>query len=455
MTTHRHLLAACLALWAGCASEHNPYFCKGAPLDNCTLIDAGVDGPTHCTMDQQCTLPMATVCDLSGSMTCVQCTPSEPGSCVGKTPVCAADDACHACTAHAQCGSGACLPDGSCGDDTNVAYVNNPAGSDNNLCTKAMPCTKVAKALATNRPFVKFTGTTDEPVIVNAGRVVTFLSDPNAVLTRSSGGAILTVQDDNTSLTVHDLSINNGPNNANGFGLVLPTGSAPTVTLIHVTLDNDPGGGISVGGGSLTIAQSTITNNKGGGVAASAGSSLTIASSTISGNVPGGGVSAMNGTFVIVGNVFFNNGGNASSVGGISISTTPSAMNRLEFNSFAANTAQDGTGSGIHCLAGGAFTAKDNIVSDNRNLTLTTQVDGTCTHAYSIVHPGTPPSGITNFGDDPMFVNEAMGDLHLQTGSPARGRADPSADLTGIASHDIDGNLRVSPADIGAYEHHP
>jgi hypothetical protein len=125
------------------------------------------------------------------------------------------------------------------------------------------------------------------------------------------------------------------------------------------------------------------------------------------------------------------------------------AMNRLEFNTIVQNTAQDGTGSGIHCLAG-TFTAKDNIIVDNDNPTLTTQIDGTCMHAYSLVRPGALPVGTSNIGDDPKFANEAMGDLHLQAASTARGKADPSADLTGIAAHDIDGDTRVAPADLGA-----
>jgi len=53
---------------------------------------------------------------------------------------------------------------------------------------------------------------------------------------------------------------------------------------------------------------------------------------------------------------------------------------------------------------------------------------------------------------DPKFTDPATGDLHIQAGSPASGASDPDSDLTGIAAHDIDGDPRTRPADIGADE---
>jgi hypothetical protein len=385
-----------------------------------------VDAPNeHCTSDQECA-PL--VCDLTGPKSCVQCTSVSAAACVGTTPVCGMDEACRACVAHAECASNACLPDGSCGTDATVAYVD-PTGPGPD-CTRLAPCKKVSDALKTGRPFVKFTGSTDEPVTVNAGRVVTFLADPGATLTRASGGAILTVQDDETSLSVYDLSISNAPNTTSGIGCVIPAGAgSPSLSLTRATLSNNPGGAISVSGGTLKVSQSKITNN-----------------------TPGGGISVMSGVFVIVGNLFYGNGATGSFVGGISLGATVNAADRLDFNTFALNTARDGFGSGIHCLVD-TFTARDNIVSDNLNPTATAQVSGTCLHTHSLVHPGLPPAGTTNLGEDPKFVNEGAGDLHLQATSPARGKADPAADLSGIASRDIDGAARLAPADLGAYEY--
>jgi hypothetical protein len=298
------------------------------------------------------------------------------------------------------------------------------------MCSLTTPCTRVAAALATGRPYVKFHGVIDEAVLVNGGRSVTFLADPGAELTRSSGtGAIVTVQDDRTSLSIYDLSISNAPNSASGIGCLIPTGAgAPTLSLTRVSITNNPGGGISSSLGAVTVAQSTIGGNQ------------------------GGGVSITNGTFIIVGNVFFNNGGNTTLVGGISIGTAANAANRLDFNSFALNTSQDGISPAVQCVAG-VFTAKNNIMSGNRTPTPgTNQTGGTCMHAYSIIQPGTIPPGTQNSGSDPLFADPAKGDLHLQSISPARRAADPGSDLAGVASRDIDGNVRVAPADIGAYQ---
>jgi hypothetical protein len=480
------LLGAAVAL-SGCdwllGDKLNPEFCAAHP-DNqrCRMAFPDAGG---CTASAQCMAPTP-VCSLP-AQTCVQCTVTEHDACTGLTPACGADNACRACAAHAECPSSACLPDGSCGTDASVAYVD-PMGSGTS-CTQLAPCGKISDAVKLGKPFVKLHGTINEQVSLNTD--VTILADPGTTLTDTMNGILLKI-DGTIHVAIYDLTIS-GASGMNNPGISLLSGNTANVSLVRTTVSGNAGGGISATGGTLSISDSTISANPGGGISATGGATvtvsqskitgnvnggiqtnggattvsqstisgntnggiqttggtLTVSQSTISANVPGGGISAMNSVFVIVGNVVFNNGGNVSSVGGISVSTMMSAMNRLEFNTIVANTAQDGTGSGVHCLAG-TFTAKDNIVSDNRNLTSTTQIDGGCTHAYTLVHPGAPPTGTGNIGDDPKFVNEGTGDVHLQTTSPARGKADPSADLTGIAAHDIDGDARVAPADLGA-----
>lgn len=416
------LAAVAMVVMAAC-HKVNDLYCEGHPLDP-SCMDAMT---RSCSSNAQCAAPTA-VCKVS-AMTCVQCTGAEASACTGVTPVCGADNACRRCETHADCPSSACLPNGSCGSDDVVAYVD-AAGTDNTMCTKAMPCTKLAAALATGRAYVKFHGTTDEAVSIAGGRQVTFLADAGAKLTRTNGvGAIITVQDSGTSLAVYDLSISNAPNNPSGVGLVISAaGGPPAVSLTRVTIANNPGGGISASGGTLTVTQSTLKGNTGGGI-----------------NVGSGAV------FVIVGNVFFNNGSSASTIGGVTILTTQSAMNRLEFNTFNKNQTQDTIGSAIQCTAG-TFEARNNIMSGNGTLSNTEQTGGSCTHAYSIALPGTLPPGGTNIARDPLFKDTITGDLHIQPGSPAIRAAAPGSDLTGIAAHDIDGDARISPADLGADE---
>jgi hypothetical protein len=115
--------------------------------------------------------------------------------------------------------------------------------------------------------------------------------------------------------------------------------------------------------------------------------------------------------------------------------------------------AQNGQGAAIQCSAGN-FTARNNILSYNVTATNSAQIGGSCSHEYSIAYRGvpadTPPTGANNSAMDPLFVDPAIGDLHIKPTSPARHAADPASDLTGIASRDIDGDPRVSPADLGA-----
>ena len=413
-------ICAGTALWAaaptGCLYKEDPAYCADRPNNYCA-----------CRTDAECTAPTS-VCEVEVTNTCVECTADNAAACTGARPICGADHACHACTTHTDCASAACLEDGACAAEASVAYVA-PAGTDNDQCTQVTPCTKVAKALATLRPYLKLSGTTSESLTLSGGRQVTFLADPGAKL-RSSGGTspVITVQGNGTSLTVVDLTISDAPNDPSGYGVLVPAGTGtPSLSFIRATISNNPAGGISTSGGTLMLARSVIRGNV------------------------GGGVMLANATFDITNNFFFNNGAQDSLVGALSILTTRNDVNRLELNSFNRNQTMDTIGPAIQCVAG-AFTARNNIMSGNGTFTQLTQYGGSCQHAYSIATPGTLPAGTGNFSSDPAFLNTTTGDLHVSPMSPVRGLASPASSLTGLTSVDIDGQLRASPADLGADE---
>jgi hypothetical protein len=418
------LALALLCAMTGCRKSE--YYCPGARLDNCNYLDAG----QTCASNDDCSEPEA-VCDVGGSMTCVQCiAPDQARACTGTTPACGDDHTCRGCIAHAECpASDACLPDGSCAEPSQVAYVKPPAlgGTDNPSCTLAMPCTKVASALQTGRPYLKLAGTNDEGGTLSIdSRNVTLLAERGAKLVRTSNGLHLEIKG-TSQIEIYDLEIS-GASGALGVGISLPTGNAVRLTLRRAKILNNAGGGITASGGTLTVSQSTISGNA------------------------GGGISMMNGTFVIVGNVFYLNGTGAALLGGVTISAPANAANHLEFNSFNQNTTANGVAPAIQCTIAGTFTARNNIMSENGTLTNMDQVGGNCLHAYSIARPGMMPPGVGNSSMDPLFVNTTTGDLHVRAGSPARGAADPNSNLTGPAERDIDGDVRTLPADIGADE---
>lgn len=417
-----------------------------------------------CTTTAQCS-GATPVCNTS-SMVCVACTASEIGACAGTTPVCATDNTCRACEAHSDCASNACLPDGSCGTDTNVAFVDASAVGSTQ-CTRAMPCPQISAALATNRPYIKVHGTIDESVSLT-NRNVTFLADPGAIL-KNSGNNGLTLGG-SSHVEIYDLTISNSVT-----GINVPTGTTASLFLSRAKVQNNANGGIVMESGTLTVTRSTIANNTGAGGIFSHNSVVSVTASTLSGNSGGeaiiyyagslsvsrstfvnninGGISVSpTGTFSIVGNVFFGNGQTSGTTGGVTINTAQSAGNRLELNTFVGNRTSTSNAAAIQCTAG-TFTARSNIMSGNMGGA--NQFSGTCLHAYSISRPGAVPTGTGNIATDPMFVDDAAGNLHLKAGSPARGAGDPASDLTGIAALDIDGDMRVSPPDIGADQFKP
>src|SRR5512146_3011041 len=96
------VLGGVIAASAGCGrllgEELNPTYCRAHVGDlDCRrqYPDAGSGGRQACTADDQCMSPTI-VCDLGGTMTCVQCTQDEHDACVGATPACVANQ-CRGC----------------------------------------------------------------------------------------------------------------------------------------------------------------------------------------------------------------------------------------------------------------------------------------------------------------------------------------------------------------------
>jgi hypothetical protein len=411
------LLVAALAFTApsGCYKD-DPLFCAGEPDDTCGEVIAKT-----CKDSAECTSPGKLVCDTEVHHICVQCTTSSAAACDGLTPTCGENNSCRACNAHKECGSSACLPDGSCGDDRKVAFVS-PAGIDNPQCSQASPCARITAALATTRPYIKLTGSLDERVVVS--RSVVLLADPGTKLTSTTPNTVPLRVDGGIDVEVRDLTVT-GVLGTSGNGIVATGGAR--LGLVRVDVANNGGLGVEVSGGKLTMTSSSISFNGGGGVSVRSAA-----------------------TFDLTNNFIFRNGvAETSSLGGLELSVGPSPQNRLEFNTIADNRSLIISG-GVICNVPG-FAAANNLIIRNSLAGSTTianaQTAGGCSY---------PTSRIQGDLTDVLFKDPeppAPYDYGLLAGS----KSIDQAMTTSTVELDFQGDPRPQgdQKDMGADEYNP
>jgi len=220
-----------------------------------------------------------------------------------------------------------------------------------------------------------------------------------------SGGGTLTV----TNSTISDNSGGGTPNGA-GAGMFLGGGGTATVTDSTIS-DNStgsagPGGGVLNGLQMLTVTNSTISNNStagpGGGVANYG--TLTLTNSTISGNVAptGGGVSNGNGGTAQIGDTILNAGASGGTI-----------ANAGTFTSLGYNLASDN--------GGGVLTGPgDQINTDPMLGPLQDNGGPTFTHALL---PGSPAinTGDPNFTPPPFYDQRGPGFARVVNGRIDKG----------------------------------
>jgi hypothetical protein len=461
------LIVVPLAVLAGCRTE-NPDFCKNFPG---TMGCPGepMNGG-RCSINTDCKDTSFPLCDTSmNGGTCVQCTDGVR-DCQGALCVL---DKCQPCTKHSQCSSHACLPDGTCADAAQVAYVR-PSGSGT-ACTDSAPCATLTDALHAGKATVKVEGNITDNDVAAATTSVTILADAGSQVTRSSAGTILAVNNDQTDVRVYDLRITGGMGAMTDMAVSVSGSGTPKLTLTRVQVDNNVGIGISATAGTLTVTQSTITGNGAEGISAmnstlmatqckisnnngfgilAMNAALNASRNTISGN-PGGGIEVNNGSFDITNN-FITGNGDSVSFGGVVINMMNAGIQRFEFNTVTNNNAAAGKATGVSCMGPATpITLSNNIVFDNEIGSSRTQIGGpNCNWTYSNIGDSTSTNTITdplgNKDADPLFMDVAGKNYHLKSGSPVKDAADPNASI----NVDFDGDTRPqgNRSDMGADE---
>lgn len=411
----------------GC--EHvNSNYCEGAPHTNCKdLVDAPIDGPpTGCkAMPSLCT-GATPACDMVADK-CVECTVASHDLCTGVEPVCGTDQACRGCTAHSECASEVCLPDGSCAAEGDVAYVSG-AGSGT-ACTKAAPCKTLTAAVTASKATVKITGVTAEPASVTVGAVVRrVFGDAGAQITTATVAPIV-LASANTNVEFHQVTIGNEP------------GIQPPACIL---INNGTTATIKVFGGKIYGCQVGISN-------ASSGGTVIVSGATITGN-KGGGISVANGSFKLTNNVIAENGdasAGGSTFGGVSLTSTAND-NVFEQNTVVFNHSLIGN-PGASCSAVAAFHGRRNIItSNNLGLTFPASQSVGCADIESYTAAGTSANDLRFAAIAPAPIN-----FHLTAASPATVR--DVAGLTTCTGGDIDGDARPinTLCDLGADEYKP
>ena len=433
------------ATLGGCQYQASNW-CSDAPFHNCKdLVDGPIDAAPSCSSNASCTAPLG-VCDVTGSKTCVECTATDSAACVGVEPVCGVDQACRACTAHSECPSDVCLPDGSCAAEGDVAYVNGSIGTGS-ACTKAAPCKTVTAAIATPKAVIKVTGAAVEPakVVISSARQI--FGAANATVRASGGMTTIFEIPTGGNLAVHQLDVGGTTNLKPDRCYQIPSSATGQLTLVDGKVSNCVIGVESLSsGGTVTVTGATVSGNTGTGITSSGGT-VTVTGATVTTN-KGGGVSVTAGTFKVSNSVIADNGdasNGGSDFGGVILGGAGIAS-ELTQNTIVGNLQKPtalGAG-GVTCTVA-AFAGERNIIAGNTASVTAMQVTG-CTYPNSFL-----AGNFTSL----MFADPGTLNFHLTAASPATVK--DVAGLTTCPGVDIDGNARPvnTFCDLGADEYKP
>ncbi|MHC4314737.1 MAG: right-handed parallel beta-helix repeat-containing protein [Planctomycetota bacterium] len=233
--------------------------------------------------------------------------------------------------------------------------------------------------------------------------------------------------------------------------------SSPTVTNCTFSGNSSSwtGGGMRNWESSPTVTNCMFSGNSsgwdGGGIQNASNSSSLLVNCMFAGNSAangGGGMSNWRSSPTVANCTFSGNSGNGFGGGIHNFESGPTVTNCT----FSRNSASRGGGM---CNRSSSSATVTNCILWGNNASSGTQIynDGTSsvTVSYSDVQGGWPSEG--NINSKPLFVDQAIGDYHLLTGSPCIDAGDNSAVPPSVVT-DLDGNPRIidGTVDMGAYE---
>lgn len=427
-----------------------------------TADECGADAPycanqvcqPSCAGDGDCLGAAGPICADDG--VCVGCRTNE--DCSEAAPICdPVKRACAPCRADADCAeTGVCLAaDGVCAKPGGIVYVRED-GVDVETCQdKAAPCRTIPFALRQVTPLrnvLRLMGSmylADAEIVIDSKHV--YIDAEGTSLRRLSAGRLMTFSGPSqVTLEGVKLSITSGSG--------IESRSSKPVRLSQISaIGTGFENALYVEEGEAKVSDSFFS-----GITLLCGRAMiTVETSEFRGaNIDGGGVCTghvlRNKIFdtrvTVTGGLIFKNNLVVSTSPTCSNNFSGGAADEIDFNTWVCRRTppmeDEFQGKAFACQPGmrstGNLFAWD-AVAPTRN----------CALRYSLL-----PQFATNAGGEGnvysemarVFVDYLGGDYHLSANSPARGAADPQADVT----VDLEGNPRPAPKgsapDIGAFE---
>ncbi len=468
------LFFAATAALAAC-NEKNPQSCDlpgNDSSDECNGSGSGTDSGSggSCKTSTDCMTIGLFVCDTAkAGGTCVQCTHDNPDACTKMNLACdAISDTCAPCKTDDDCtppsGAGVCMPSGSCAAGPTIVYVAATGGSSMSATCGAStaPCDLTTALLVTSMhadrnvlklgPGTYTSAANNFPINIDTTTNLT-IDARGATIHGNGNGAIFTINSGKSMTLLGgtvELARSNGGSGAAGDGDGVACNSTATFSAYETVFQNNDASGVDANGCNLKLTSVSIHDNSKASVfpgIAVSGGLVEISRSKIASN-KGGGLNLNGAPFTVVDNVFWNNGDPNGNAGGVLLNSS-GASSRFDFNTVVNNkTKASAPAGGVIALTGGDFKASNNIIYENNDPQVSGGPFTYCDIGPTAVAAGS--DGGNNISSAPMFKDPGN-DFQPTQGSPVKGKADPNADLTGIAAKDINGVARMAPADIGAY----
>lgn len=411
--------------------------CSGCEVDedcdaSAPVCNVATNSCEGCSVLADCAAYATTPLCNAASGACVACL--DDAQCSGVTPVCdLTTSACRGCTLDAECASGACDENGSCVPEANILYIA-LSGPFDPACTRTQPCAwgiSLEQSLSQTRNHVVFENglhTGNNLTIIGATAPTrTYLHGHGAVLQQNVSSPRVFL-DAARSVTARDLtfgantevSFRNGDSVFHsvkfvGANFVRVTSGKLTADDLLVRGNSNPEGAVLVqAAGELEVSVGMIDDVNIGIAATEAGARVTLENVMVK-NARGLGLKLDLASGSVRSSTIARTGTNLSAAPcAVSCSNLLSVSSSIIWQPMCGGVVRDAVGS--------------------------------CPITSSIISNAFVPAGSSN--TNPLFVNEALADLHLSPMSPAKDAVSsgPMFDFEG------DPRPRGAAFDIGADE---